>query len=160
MISGKRPATITVDELSANFKLATKRARGGVRFKKYGVLFIGWDWDGMNAEGDQELDFTTRSEELEALLRDEYGYETMRITLAAMRTEKDTRYRCNEASNQLYKESREFLRRFDDEESCLIIVYRGKGKVVRKPYRVVDPDGFDEWYWQHGNRDETELHLR
>jgi hypothetical protein len=140
MISGKRPATINVTELSANFSRAIKRARGSARFEKYGVLFIGWDWDGMNETGDQELNFTPKSQELEALFREKYGYETLRITLTAMRTEKDARFRRQSASNQLYKESREFLRRFDDGESCLIIVYRGHGKVVKKGFRLVESD--------------------
>jgi len=160
MISGKYPATITVDELSANFRRAIKRARGGARFKKYGALFIGWDWDGLSEGSDRELNFTTKSQELEALFRDKYGYETLRITLAAMKTERDRLYRCQSAAGQLYRESREFLRSFDDQESCLIVVHRGQSKVIKKGPKVIVSDGFDEWDFQHGNRDGTELRLR
>jgi len=162
VISGKRPATIEVDELARRFRGAIKRAKGGPKFKSYGVIFLGWDYDGMNEKGTRELDFMIISKELEALFRDTYGYETLRITLKADKDEPDTRFRNNNASNQYYTESRAFVEKFNDPDCCLLIVYRGHGAIIPTVYTTgmeSDPNYTDKWYLEYGNPDGTELYL-
>jgi len=162
VISGKRPATIDVEVLSRRLRGAIKRSKGGPRFKKYGVMFLGWDYDGYSKKGNKKLNFQTISEELEALLRDQYGYETLRIILKADQSESDTRYRNDNAGGQYYRESRDFVRKFDDPESCLIIVYRGHGAVIRTEYEKdneLNPNLTDKWYLEYGNPDGTSLYL-
>ena len=105
-----------------------KRATGTRPYRRFGVVTIGWDYDGPSSEEDGTDDnFTALSAELTDLLRDVYNYETFHITIPSGKDNTQSKPAGRDAAAvvHLCDELEKITVLFNHEDCALIIVYRG-----------------------------------